>query len=143
MARLPVPLAPRWVRYAAVAAVAAVVFYFSVVTTGPKPPEPGPLWDKKTHFAGYATLALTLAYATVDAHERPTRRLLVVVGGAVAYGVLMEVFQAPLAGRYFSYLDMLANAVGALLVVAWFPLERRVRYRPVADLVHASILDRV
>lgn len=127
-ASLPFPLLPRWLRYASVVAVAGVLLYFSVLTTPPvSPPEPDPLWDKKLHFAGYGALTLALAYATVRVRPR-RRRVALVVGLAVAYGLLIELLQLPQPTRYTSAADALANAVGAVLASAWFFVESRLRY---------------
>ncbi len=134
MRRLRVPLVPGWLRWSVVALAAATVFYFSVlVSPGPAGRELfGPLWDKYLHAAAYAGLALLTAYATANWRDRPSRRALAVVVATVAYGVLIEFAQLAVPYRQFSPADMLANAAGALLVVGWFLLEARIRYRRVA-----------
>ena len=130
--RLPLPLLPRWSRYLAAGLVFAVLTVASVTGTVPAPPQGfGDFWDKYLHFAGYAGLALALAYATAHWRDRPYRRAAIVLGVAVGYGLLMELVQAPLSNRYFSLADALANALGASLVVVWFLVERRVNYRRV------------
>lgn len=128
MTRIPFPLAPRWLRWAGVAGVAATIVYFSLVTAAPAPPEPGPIWDKKLHFAAYAGFAFALAYATVEWQPRQTVRGGVVLGVALAFGAAIELAQGQLPARYYSNVDLLANLIGASLVVPWFLLERRVRY---------------
>lgn len=127
--RVPFPLAPASVRWLGVLAVAAVLFYFSIVQTVPQPPQPGvaAFWDKKLHFAGYAGLGLALAYATAT---RRGRRVALVLGSAILYGVLIELAQAPLPNRYVSLMDVVANTVGALLATVWFLLEPRLEYVP-------------
>lgn len=129
--RLRFPLLPTAVRWLGVIAVAAVIVYFSLLTTAPAPPEAGPFWDKRLHFAGYAAFALALAYATATSRLDRHRRVLLVLAIAVLFGVAIEVLQAPLPERYFSYGDMLANALGAVLASAWFLVERRLEYVPV------------
>lgn len=132
MREVPLPLVPRWLRLAAGACCAAGIAYFSLVASGQKPPSAGPFWDKQMHFLGYAGFTLVLAYATAHLRERPQRRILLVVGGAVGYGLLMEIGQAPLATRQFSILDLAANSAGAVAVSVWFLVERRlVAYRRV------------
>jgi VanZ family protein len=138
MARLRLPLLPRWLRAVAVVAVAATIAYFSLQDTVRRP-SAGPFWDKQVHFLGYAGFTLVAAYATAHLRDRPYRRALLVVVSVVCYGVLMELLQAPIPGRQFSVLDMLANTAGTLLVSAWFVVERRVRYRRVG--VGESITD--
>jgi|GEM_PF-514050 len=128
--RVRLPLLPRPLRVVAVVLVAGVIAYFSLVTNV-QPADSGPFFDKYAHAAGYTGLALTAAYATTSLRDRPGRRLLVVVGGVAGYGLLVESLQAPLPRRQFSLLDQAANTLGALVVVGWLAVERRVRYRRV------------
>ena len=131
MQRLPVPLVPRWFRLTGVLAVVSAIVYFSLFAGLPSPPGEGPsgliaaLWDKKLHFAAYAGLGYSLAYASVEERERGRRRTAAVVLAAVAFGVGIELFQGLLPTRYFGAYDLLANALGALLVLPWFGLESR------------------
>jgi len=125
-----VPLVPRWLRLAAVVAAAAVVAYFSLLTEA-SPPSAGPLFDKYVHFAGYTVLAWLAAYATVSLRDRPAWRATLVVVGVAGYGLAVELLQAPLPGRQFSLYDQAANTLGALTVVVWLLVERRVGYRRV------------
>lgn len=131
-----VPLLPRWLRWAGVCAVAAFIFYTSILTTPPTDPViPGkpellPL-DKWRHFLAYAALAGTLAYATADA-DRPVRtQLLLVVGVTVVYGIGIEFGQSMIPNRYFSLGDAYANALGGLLVSPWYLVESRIEFQPV------------
>lgn len=130
MRQLGVPLLPARIRWLFVAAVAGVIFVYSILIAPAAPPEPGPLWDKKLHFAAYAALAATLAYATARSELGSTRRLLAIVGIAIGYGIAIELLQAPLPDRYFSYADMAANALGAILGLAYLVVEARVPYVP-------------
>jgi len=138
--RVRVPLLPAAVRWTAVAAVAAVLFYLSVVTV---PPESSPVVelmdatrllefarDKWRHFVGYVGLAGTLAYALADPPWSTGRTALVVVGVVAAYGIGIELLQAPLPARYVSVGDALANALGAVLVTPWFFLVRYLEFVP-------------
>lgn len=118
-------------RVAAVLAVAGTIAYFSLLTEA-SPPSAGPFFDKYVHFAGYTVLALLSAYATATLRDRPVARALAVVGGVAAYGFAVELLQAPLPGRQFSLYDQAANTLGALTVIVWLLIERRVRYRRVA-----------
>lgn len=121
--RIPVPLLPRWLRYLGVLSVAGVLLYFSVLTTPPvSPPEPDPLLDKKLHFVGYGALTLALAYATV---EQKRRRIALVVGIPIAYGLLIEGLQLPQPTRYASFADALANTIGVVLASSWLLIESR------------------
>lgn len=134
--RAPFPMLPSGIRWLGVATVAFVLMYFSLLTTPPPPPPDGglgttDLWDKKLHFAGYAALGFTLAYATATSPRPLVSRVLLVLGTAVAFGVTIEVLQGPLPDRYFSYADMLANAIGAIFAAGWFLLEPRLEYVPI------------
>jgi VanZ family protein len=134
MARLRFPLLPKPLRWLGVVVVVAVIVYFSIVTNPPRPPTPTPFWDKHLHFVAYAGLALALAYATARQRDRPYRRAALVVGGAIAFGALIELAQGTLSYRYFGWGDLLANTLGALLVSVWFVVERRLRYVRVRKL---------
>jgi len=129
--RLSLPLLPRWARYVAAGLVFTAVTVASVTGNVPQPPPGGfgDFWDKYLHFAAYGGLALALAYATVHWRDQPYRRAAIVFTVAVGYGLLMEFVQGPLPNRYSSLADAVANALGASLVVLWFAVERRVRYR--------------
>ena len=126
------PLVPAWLRWIGVVAVAAVIFYLSVVTVPPadpvvEPPDLVPL-DKWRHFLAYAAFAGSLAYATTD-WSWPTRRLAVLVLGATAvYGVGIEAWQAFVPARYFSLGDAYANALGAVLASPWYLIRSRVSF---------------
>ena len=130
VSRIAVPVVPHWLRWAAVFAVVAAIFHFSVTTSPPGdpvigPPDPLPL-DKWRHFLAYAGLAGSLAYATVDWEWSPGRLAVLVVGVAAAYGVGVEAIQGTLPSRYFSMGDAYANVLGAVLVTPWFAVRSRV-----------------
>lgn len=128
MNRVRFPLLPRPVRLLSVVAVFGVIVYFSLVSAPPKAPSQTPFWDKRLHFAAYAGLALSLAYATARLRDRPVLRGFLVVGGALLVGIGIELLQGKLANRYFGWGDLLANALGASFVAIWFLVERRIRY---------------
>lgn len=134
--RISFPLLPSWARWLGVAAVGAVIVYFSLLGVPPSaPPAEGSglasIWDKQLHFVAYAALALALAYATAASEQPWNRRVPLVFVTAVLFGVLIEVLQAPLPHRDFSYYDMLADAIGAVLALAWFVVETRLAYVPI------------
>lgn len=136
--RLRFPLLPNSVRWLGVLAVASVLVYFSLLAAPPPGPPggrftPGTFWDKKLHFAGYAALALSLAYATAATPFDRWRRSMFVVAAAILFGVAIELLQAPLPDRYFSTLDILANAFGASIGSVWFLAETRLEYVPFDD----------
>lgn len=127
-----VPVLPDRVRWLAVATVATGLFVLSVFAT--PPPEPIipsldllPL-DKWRHLLGYATLAVTLAYATADWETRSLVLFVGVVGVAALYGIGIEVVQATVPHRLFSVADAWANVLGALLVAPWFAVRSRVEF---------------
>lgn len=131
MTRIRLPLLPAWTRWVGVLAVAAAIFYFSVVTVPPQvTPQPDPLLDKKLHFASYGALTLALAYATARTRLESRTRILVVVACAIAYGVGIEVVQGLVPYRYYSPADMVANTLGVALGSLWFLVEPRLAYTP-------------
>ncbi|WP_435196305.1 VanZ family protein [Natronomonas sp. EA1] len=130
MSRIPFPAFPRPVRYAGVAAVIAVIAYFSLFGVVSQPGT-GPWWDKKLHFAAYAGLGLAMGYATIHHRDRPAYRIGLILLVAGGYGALIEVIQWGLPYRYFGWGDLAANLVGALLAVGLLAAERVIRYVPV------------
>ncbi|WP_336002223.1 VanZ family protein [Halorientalis halophila] len=144
MGSLRVPLLPSWVRWLAVALVAAVVVWSSVTrppTGGPGPAFPGPIgFDKYLHIAAYLTLTGALGYALVDGRVERIAALAFAV--AVSFGFGVELLQLASPYRSFSFGDAVANAVGASVVAAlWGPLTDRVRFRPL-DKWRGSRADR-
>ena len=126
MRRLPLPAVSPRLRYVGVAAVAALIGYYSLTGTPPRAPTTGPLWDKQLHFLGYAMFGLSVAYATID--RSPGERVLFVLLCAGLYGVSIELIQGALPARHYGAGDMLANLLGATLSLAWLLVERNVRY---------------
>lgn len=128
---MKVPLLPRWMRWALVAVVSGVILYFSVIQSPGTPSGAGPFWDKKLHFAAYGGLTVVYAYATARYRRRPIYRAVGVILAVVLFGVLVEMLQGIVPVRQFSILDLLANAVGALLASVWFLLESHLDYRAI------------
>jgi VanZ family protein len=97
-------------------------------------PEVIPL-DKWRHFIAYGGFGATLAYATAD-WKRDMRVLAVLVlGTTMAYGIGIEAWQAFIPERSFSYGDMYANALGAVLLSPWYLVRPYVRFEPIVDWV--------
>jgi len=140
MSRIPFPLAPRWLRWTNVLIVTGTIVYFSILKTAPAPPEPGPIWDKKLHFAAYAGLAYTLAYATVDWQHRPRRRIGGILATAVLFGLTIELIQGTLPMRYYGVGDLVANCIGASLVASWFLAESQLEYVELRELIRLPSL---
>ncbi|MEF8786192.1 MAG: VanZ family protein [Haloarculaceae archaeon] len=134
---LRVPLLPRWLRWLAVAGLAALIFYASILAVPPETvidqtkPDLLPL-DKWRHFLAYAAFGGALAYATTDWEVTPTVLAVGVIGITVVYGIGIEFGQSLVPGRYFSLGDAYANALGGVLVVPWYLL------RPYLELVPIS-----
>jgi VanZ family protein len=129
MPRLGLPLFPSPFRWTLVGGIATVIFANSIVLAPPVPPgDFGPFWDKKLHFAAYAALTASLAYATVQSNLTPRTRILTVLALAAGYGIAIELLQLPLPDRYFSLADLAANALGALLGLTYLAVEARVPY---------------
>jgi len=127
---------PPWIRWTGVVAVAAFVFYTSILTTPPPEPViPGrpdllPL-DKWRHFLAYAALAGALAYATADSDRDVRVLFLAVVGATALYGIGIEFWQSLIPNRYFSVEDAYANLLGAVLVAPWYLVRSRLAVQPV------------
>lgn len=75
-------------------------------------------------------MTLALAYATARTRFEPRGRILIVIAGAIAYGVGIEVVQGLVPYRYYSSADMVANTLGVALGSLWFLIETRLTYSP-------------
>lgn len=102
-----------------------------VGTSLPRPPSPGiPGSDKVAHLLAYAALGVLLMRAFGAERRMPAVRsafAAVLVGGL--YGVMDELHQTLVPGRYCSGLDMAADGaglvLGAVIVVLWWKRNRR------------------
>ncbi|WP_173862842.1 VanZ family protein [Salinigranum rubrum] len=94
--------------------------------------------DKVLHFLAYFGLAGTLAYATIEFQARPRLRTLVVFGGAFGVGLGIEILQGTLSYRFFTIGDIVANSLGAGLMLLWLPLEQYIEYIPLRDYVSVT-----
>ena len=155
-----IPLLPAPVRWLPAVAVAALICYWSLVTTPPTTlpvslsfpsatADPtvttsGPDISAATlglefsdphvrHAIAYATLGFTLAYGLSDSERPILRKALLVFAVATGYGALMEAGQLFVPERTASLVDVAANAVGAAVALSWYGLERRARVVPVLE----------
>lgn len=99
-----------------------------LLSTMPASAVPGlqlfPGFDKLVHIGMYFGLTL-LACWTLHAEEH-RRRILMVVLGAVLWGMLMEMAQGAMhAGRTFEWKDVVSNSVGAMVGAAVYYLVGR------------------
>ena len=69
------------------------------------------IWDKLSHSIAFAALALCAALGWPDKNF-----VQFVLVPLLTFGVLIEVLQYFIPGREFSLLDMLADAIGILIV---------------------------
>ena len=102
---------------------AAVVSFFSLQTREDLPQIFLSVTDLFLHAGAYAGLAFALAIGRAQSNVWSWRRLF----AAFAVGTALEVLQPLIAGRFFDWMDVLANAAGIFLgtVLASF-LTRRI-----------------
>ncbi|WP_252699100.1 VanZ family protein [Natronosalvus vescus] len=126
---IPVPLFPRSLRLGGVFAVAAIIFYFSILAIPPETPSPDtlplPTWN---HVLAYVTLGLSLAYAITDRNLPRSRKMLLVFVIATGYGALIELGQGLVPARHMSGIDILINAVAVAISLGWYLIEPRVQF---------------
>jgi VanZ family protein len=93
------------------------------------------------HIPGYLLLAWTL-YLPLGRWLKPTTCLILTLALATAYGVLMEMNQMGIPGRYPSFGDAFLNFIGALLgcLLAGRSLRQRLAGAP-ARFTHKSGFD--
>lgn len=131
--RLPLlPIAVRWLGVLAVAATIAVYSTISTAATGNVAVVDVAI-SSVLHVAAYAGLALTIAYALVDAGPSWQRRAVTAFALATTFGIGIEFLQATTADRTPSLLDATANAAGAAIALGWSPLERRFEFVPLRE----------
>ena len=138
--RVPIPLLPRVVRWAGVAVIAGFIFYASILTAPPATPvDDAQPWfldlSYWRHLVAYATLALTLAYATDEWSLERWRHALVVIAVVTLYGAGIEVGQWFVPERHFDLADIAVNALGASVVLGWFALRPRLEVLEVEAFV--------
>jgi biotin transporter BioY len=150
--RVVVPLLPKSLRWTGVVAVAAFIFYASVLTDPPTIAAEGIVGGEDIfrvltdtvgfaqsqwrHFAAYGVLAYALAYAVERGSPDNNWRwqsALLVVGAAVLYGIGIECVQYFTPERVFDVRDMVANTLGALLVLPWYAVRPVVEVRSLVD----------
>lgn len=127
----PVLFPPRWMRVLALVVLAALVT--NLLWHGAQPYAVGLLpapWDKLAHLAVYGALG-GAAWVGLGA-GRATADLLAPMA-AIAIGVIDEFAQTFNPGRMVGLDDLVADALGAILVVAVLAaLRERVRRPPVS-----------
>jgi VanZ family protein len=98
-----------------VVAIMALIFFQSAMSDPFAPP--GRLSDKTMHFLAYAALGGAMIRAVSDASSEAMTRNRVLLAWFVTalYGVSDEVHQAFVPGRTPDFLDLLADAAGAIV----------------------------
>ncbi len=118
----------RWGRWAVVAVYAGFIFWASHQPQWIVRLPHFVLADKVAHLTEFAILAALVVWALgLDAAS--PKRLMVATALVIAYGVLDEIHQAFVPGRVSDPADALADALGALLVLALHFAWRKVRVR--------------
>lgn len=127
---VPMPLLPAVVRWLGVGSVAAIILYYSLfaAATDGDVAFLDVAISYVLHFAAYAGLGATLAYALADRPLSTTRKVLAVFLVVMMYGLAIELAQGLIADRTASLLDGIVNACGGAASLSWYGLERRVRF---------------
>lgn len=132
--RLVVPLCPQSFRWFVVVGVTIAIVILSLVPP-PADIQSAGQSDKILHFFAYFGLAGTITYATTELRSQLRVRSLVIFFGAIGVGLGVELLQGMLPYRFFTLGDLLANTVGAGLMLLWLPIERYVEYTPLGDYI--------
>ena len=118
-------------RWVVALGIAVTVFYFSVLKTPPSGTTSRSLFDllptvagfgtsQWRHVLAYAGLAHALAFAIRHWQLPRWRRAALVIVAAATYGLGIEIAQSFTATRIFDTTDILANTLGASLVIPWY-----------------------
>ena len=109
-----------WVPPAAVAAAIYLLSSFSRIAGSEQ------VWDKLAHVVVFAILAALLLRATHGGRRLLRPGAVALAGGlALAWGILDEVHQSFVPGRFASALDVAADAVGIALAIAVWAVRTR------------------
>ena len=110
---------PLAVKFLVLLACLGVLAWLSLAPTDALPKVD--LWDKFEHACAYAVLTVVASALFPD-------RLVRVVVGCMAFGVMIEILQATMGfGRDGDWRDAVANATGAAVIVGSILLHRRLR----------------
>ena len=117
-----------YIRFIPMVCIMGIIFYVShqPYDFAPLPPLVG--FDKLLHVIAYSTLAGTFLYGLQPFTHSSNRSFsaLVVVLFCIIYGISDEYHQSFIPGRFSSFWDVLADGLGALLVVVLW-LRRQVK----------------
>lgn len=91
----------------------AIVVITHLATTSLDYPLVAEVWDKLTHFVAFAVLAMLLDYSFPKKEFGWGKS-----ASLCGYGILLELIQYYLPYRYFSLLDLCADAIG--ICIYWF-----------------------
>jgi VanZ family protein len=84
-----------------------------------------PSSDKAAHFGLFAVLSFLLSRSLFRTYARK-KAFLVAVALSLSYGLFIELYQILLPGRFFEYLDLLADGVGGVSgALLWAGVKRR------------------
>ena len=117
-----------YVRFIPMVSIMGIIFFLSHQPGdfAPLPPFIG--FDKLLHVIAYSSLAGTFLYGLHPVIKSSNRSVaaIVVVLFCTLYGISDEYHQSFIPGRFDSVWDVLADGLGALLVVGWW-LRRKGR----------------
>ena len=89
--------------------LAVLILYYSLAQSEPSGGKKGIQTDKIKHFIVYALLSISLYMS-----KMPKKHAFIMAG---TYGLLIEFMQAGLASRVFDPFDIIANYLGAGIVI--------------------------
>lgn len=125
--------AGKLLRWMIALSIAATVLYFSVGSAPPSGTSQHSVFayfpavfgfgpSQWLHFCAYAGLAYALAFSIRHWQLPRWQRALIVIVTVSLYGIGIEFAQSLTATRVFDLTDMLANTLGASLVLVWYLL---------------------
>ena len=125
------------IRWTVALAIAATVWYFSVFSAPPSGSSTESLLaalpavlgfgpSQWRHVLAYAGLTYALAFAIRHWQYSRWQRAALVIVVASTYGLGIELVQSLTPDRVFDTTDILANTLGATLVIPWYVIASRV-----------------
>ena len=108
--------------------IAAAIFFISSISFDNVKYSIGPL-SIIYHFSAFFMLAFFLSISLVKGKNKNTKLLIVVFLLAVAYGILDEIHQYFVPGRYSDLFDVGINSLGILYALMTYMISLKVRNR--------------
>lgn len=105
----------KFVLYGVTFAYMGIIFFLSSQSSPPQPAPTTPYRDIIAHIIEYTFLGLLLSFSFYYPEGKENRKTILAILVAIVYGLTDEIHQFFVPRRYFTLLDLLADAFGAIV----------------------------